>query len=263
MVSYAQSHETCSATLNLIHVAVRQASNSQSLFSVKPFTGDGGFGALAAGAAIAAYSFLGFDAVSTMSDETHDAERNIPRALVLVALIGGVVFIVVAYSTTLVSPGGSFDNVDSLASDVAKTIGGSLFGVLLFAALIIAQVTSGLAAQAAVARLLFAMGRDRALPKRVFGLASEKFRTPWSNIGLAGLIGLGAVFLDIYLLTQLDSKALILGGSWLGIGIVYLFVLTRGLTRQPPDLAGVAEADWLDITTGRQARPRATAERRH
>ena len=53
---------------------------------------------------------------------------------------------------------------------------------------------------------------------------------------------IGAV-VDVYLLTQLDSKALILGGSWLAIGIVYLLVLTRGFTRQPPDLAGIAEAD--------------------
>jgi putrescine importer len=267
---------------------------SESLFSLKPFTGDSGFSALAAGAAIAAYSFLGFDAVSTLTEETHDAQRNIPKAIVLVALIGGVIFIVVAYSVTLVSPGGTFANADSLASDIAKTIGGSLFGAFFLAALIVAQFTSGLAAQAAVARLLYAMGRDGVLPKRVFGLVSEKFHTPWFNIGLAGLIGLGAIFLniststsfinfgaftaftlvnvsviayfirhrsaslnpgryvlipvigaviDIYLLTQLDSKALILGGSWLTIGIIYLLVLTRGFTRQPPDLAGIAEAD--------------------
>ena len=49
--------------------------------------------------------------------------------------------------------------------------------------------------------------------------------------------------IDVYLLTQLDSKALILGGCWLTIGIIYLVVLTRGFTRQPPDLAGIAEAD--------------------
>jgi putrescine importer len=267
--------------------------DSQSLLSVKPFTGDSGIGALAAGAAIAAYSFLGFDAVSTLTEETHDAQRTIPKAIVLVALIAGVIFIVVAYFVTLVSPGGTFENSDSLASDIAKTIGGSLFGAFFLAGLIIAQFTSGLAAQAAVARLLYAMGRDGVLPKRVFGIVSEKFHTPWFNIGLAGLIGLGAIFLDVststsfinfcaftaftlvnvaviayfirhrgdslnpgryvvipvigaaidvYLLTQLDSKALILGGSWLAIGIVYLLVLTRGFTRQPPDLAGISEA---------------------
>jgi putrescine importer len=269
------------------------AGDSQSLLSLRPFTGDGGFSAIAAGAAIAAYSFLGFDAVSTLTEETHDAQRNIPRAIVLVALIGGAIFIVVSYVVSLVAPGGTFDNSDSLAADIAKTIGGSLFGAIFLAALIIGQFTSGLAAQAAVARLLYAMGRDGVLPKRVFGWVSERFHTPVFNIALAGLIGLGAIFLDIttstsfinfgaftaftlvnlsvigyflrhrgerlspwryvlipvigaaidiYLLTQLDSRALILGLSWLGIGIIYLLVLTRGLTREPPDLEGIAEA---------------------
>jgi putrescine importer len=268
--------------------------HSQSLFSLKPFTGDGGFTAIAAGTAVAAYSFLGFDAVSTLTEETRDAERNIPRAIVLVALIGGAIFIVVSYFATLVSPGGTFDDADSLSSHVAKTIGGSLFGAVFLAALIVAQFTSGLAAQAAVARLLYAMGRDGVLPNRVFGMISAKFHTPVFNVVLAGVMGLGAIFLsvttstsfinfgaftaftlvnlaviayflrhradqlnpwryilipvigaaiDVYLLTQLDSKALILGGAWLAIGIIYLLVLTRGLTREPPDLEGVVEAD--------------------
>jgi len=268
--------------------------HSQPLFSLKPFTGDGGLAAIAAGSAVAAYSFLGFDAVSTLTEETHDAERNIPRAIVLVALVGGAIFIVVSYFTTLVAPGGTFDNEDSLASDVAKTIGGSVFGAFFLAALIVAQFTSGLAAQAAVARLLYAMGRDGVLPNRFFGMVWAKFHTPVLNILLAGAIGLAAIFLsvatstsfinfgaftaftlvnlaviayfvrhrgehlnplryvvipvigaiiDIALLTQLDSKALILGCSWLAIGVVYLLVLTRGFTRQPPDLAGIAEVE--------------------
>jgi amino acid transporter len=267
---------------------------SQSLVSTTPFTGGTGFTALAAGAAVAAYSFLGFDAVSTLTEETHDAERNVPRAIVLVALIGGTIFVVVTYFVTLVSPGGSFDNADSLASDIAKTIGGSLFGAVFLTGLIVGQFTSGLAAQAAVARLLYAMGRDRVLPQRVFGWVSARFHTPVFNIALCGIIGLAAIFLDvttstsfinfgaftaftfvnvaviayylkhradglspsrylvlpaigaaidIYLLTQLDSKALILGLSWLGLGIVYLLVLTRGLTKQPPEMTSLAEAD--------------------
>jgi len=269
-------------------------SGSQSLVSVTPFVGGGGFSAIAAGAAVAAYSFLGFDAISTLTEETYDAERTIPKAIVLVAFIGGAIFIVVTYFVTLVSPGGTFDNADSLAADIAKTIGGSLFGAVFLTGLIVGQFTSGLAAQAAVARLLYAMGRDNVLPRRLFGWVSERFHTPVFNIALAGIIGLAAIFLDvatstsfinvgaftaftlvnlsvigyflrlrgdrlspwryillpvigaiidIYLLTQLDSKALILGLSWLGIGIVYLLVLTRGLTREPPEMTAIAEAE--------------------
>ena len=111
-------------------------SGSQSLASTTPFTGGGGFSALAAGAAVAAYSFLGFDAISTLTEESYDAERNVPRAIVMVALIGGGIFIVVTYFVTLVSPGGTFANSESLASDIAKTIGGSLFGAVFLTGLI-------------------------------------------------------------------------------------------------------------------------------
>lgn len=276
-------------TLSVVHLV----HGSQSLVSTVPFTG-GGVGALTAGAAVAAYSFLGFDAISTLTEEAYDAHRNVPRAIVLVALIGGAIFIVVTYFVTLVSPGGTFANTDSLAADIAKTIGGSLFGAVFLTGLIVGQFTSGLAAQAAVARLLYAMGRDRVLPERVFGWVSERFGTPVFNIALCGVIGLGAIFLDVatstsfinfgaftaftlvnvaviayylrhrgerlnawrylalpaigavvdaYLLTQLDSRALILGLSWLGIGIVYLLVLTRGLTEEPPEMTAIIDAE--------------------
>ena len=273
--------------LSIVHLV----GGSQSLVSVRPFLGDGGFGALAAGAAVAAYSFLGFDAISTLTEETYDAERTVPRAIVLVALVGGAIFIVVTYVVTLVAPGGTFRHPDSLAADIAKTIGGSLFGAVFIAGLVIGQFTSGLAAQAAVARLLYAMGRDGVLPNRFFGWVSQRFHTPALNIALSGVIGLAAIFLDVttstsfinfgaftaftlvnlavigyfvrhrgqrhnpwryvalpvigaaidvYLLTRLDSRALILGLCWLAIGVVYLLILTRGLTREPPDIEGVA-----------------------
>ncbi|MFZ0834406.1 MAG: APC family permease [Mycobacterium sp.] len=265
---------------------------SQPLLSIEPFTGHGGFPTIAGGAAVAAYSFLGFDAVSTLTEETHDAERTVPRAIVLIALIGGAIFIVVAYAVSLVAPGSSFSDADSLAEQLAKTIGGNLFGAIFLAALIIGQFTSGLAAQAAVSRLLYAMGRDGVLPRRAFGIVSEKFRTPVFNIALTGVIGLAAMLLtiatstsfinfgaftaftlvnvsvvvyflrhrssglprwryvmlpligaavDVYLLGHLDPDALIVGLSWAGIGFVYLLWLTRGFTREPPDLAGMAE----------------------
>jgi putrescine importer len=263
-----------------------------SLLSSSPFSGASGFSAVASGAAIAAYSFLGFDAVSTLTEDTKDPERNIPRAIMLVALIGGVVFVTVAYTLTLVEPGSTFDNADSLAADTARTIGGSLFAALFVAGLIIGQFTSGLAAQASVSRLLFAMGRDGVLPQRFFGRLSDQFSTPVLNILLCGAIGLGALFLDVttstsfinfgaftaftlvnlsvigyyvrnrhtasasalnpatyvavplvgalvdvYLLTKLDSAALLLGAAWLALGVVYLLVLTRGLRVAPPEMS--------------------------
>ncbi|HHQ4649101.1 TPA: APC family permease, partial [Aeromonas hydrophila] len=59
---------------------------------------------LLTGASILCLSFLGFDAITTLSEETPDASRVIPRAIVLTALIGGVLFISVSYFLQLYFP---------------------------------------------------------------------------------------------------------------------------------------------------------------
>ncbi|MGO8658743.1 Putrescine importer PuuP, partial [Rhizobium ruizarguesonis] len=64
------------------------------LVSVTPFfKADVPFSASIAGAAIAAYSFLGFDAVSTLTEETRDAKRTMPKAILITALAGGLIFV--------------------------------------------------------------------------------------------------------------------------------------------------------------------------
>ena len=266
------------------------------LASAQPFTGIGAtLGGVTAGAAIAAYCFLGFDAVTTFTEEAIEPRKNMPRAIMLIAFIGGAIFLIVAYTTQLVHPGGEFADSSSAALEIAKLIGGNLFGAVFLAGLILAQFASGLAAQASASRLLFAMGRDGTLPRKVFGTLSEKFRTPAANLVMVGVVGLLAMFLDVatstsfinfgafvaftlvnvsvivyylrhrnagerlnpvlyvvmpaigavitaYLLTQLDSRAIILGLSWLGVGIIVLAVTSRGFRDLPPEIA-VDEAE--------------------
>ena len=205
-----------------------------SLLSVTPFSGTGGFPAIAAGAAIAAYSFLGFDAVSTLTEDTKNPQRNIPRAIMLVALIGGVVFVTVAYILTLVQPGGTFPNADSLAAATARTIGGALFAAFFVTGLIIGQFTSGLAAQASVSRLLYAMGRDSVLPKKFFGTLSPRFFTPVFNIVLCGLIGLGAVFLSVATSTSFINFGAFTAFTLVNLSVIGYFVRHRHEQRLNP-----------------------------
>ena len=125
--------------------------------------------ALAAGAAVAAYSYIGFDGLTLLAEETRDPRRTIPRAMIIVVLFFGALFVGVSYFAQLVHPGGTFEDVDSAALELAKVVGGNLFSSVLLAGLIVGQFASGLAIQAGAARLLFAMGRDGALPR---GLSS-------------------------------------------------------------------------------------------
>lgn len=181
------------------------------VFSLRQVLGDGGGGltiapfwnptstiaAVSAGAALTAYSFIGFDAVSTFAEETKDPRRTMPRAILLTALGAGSIFVVAAYVVQLVHPGGEFTNADSAALDIARQIAGNFFASVFLATVIIAQFTAGIPIQAAGARLMYAMGRDGVLPKKVFGYLHPRFHTPVFNLLLTGGVGMLALVLDV------------------------------------------------------------------
>ncbi len=215
-------------------------SGAGSLFAVTPFlNGDSTVSGIAAGAAIAAYSFLGFDAVTTLTEETRDPRRAIPRAILLVALIGGGIFVLVAYVTQLVHPGGVFEDSSSAAFDIAGAIGGSLFGAVFLAGLVVAQFASGLAAQASVSRLLFAMGRDSVLPRRVFGRVHPRFHTPVAGVLLSGLVGLVALRLDVTTSTSFINFGAFTAFTAVNLSVIALFLRRRRTGERLPVLGYV------------------------
>jgi amino acid transporter len=206
------------------------------LVSASPFTGIGAsFGGVTAGAAIAAYCFLGFDAVTTFTEEAIEPRKNMPRAIMLIALIGGAIFLIVAYTTQLVHPGGEFSDSSSAALEIAKQIGGSLFGAVFLAGLILAQFASGIAAQASASRLLFAMGRDGTLPRSVFGTLSAKFRTPAANLVMVGVVGLLAVFLDVATSTSFINFGAFVAFTLVNVSVIVYYFRQRaaGVVHNP------------------------------
>jgi len=185
------------------------------------------FAATAAGAAIAAYSYLGFDAVSTLTEETIDPERNVPRAILWVAIIGGAIFVIAAYTMQLAHPTAEFADTDSAAFEVAKTVGGDFFVSLFLGGLILAQFASGISAQASVGRLLYAMGRDHVLPKHIFGYIHPRFRTPAINIALAGVVGLGALGMDVATSTSFINFGAFIAFTAVNLCVIRLFIRAK------------------------------------
>ncbi|GMA61948.1 APC family permease [Alicyclobacillus fastidiosus] len=157
---------------------VLRGMGSGTLVSSRPFVSNQfQFPLILAGAAIAGYSFLGFDAVTTMTEETIEPEKTVPRAIFLITLVGGIIFIIATYVTQLVYPDYTkFVNADSGASEIAMQIGGHLFTAIFTAGLILAQFSSGISAQSSAARLLYAMGRDSVLPKKFLDGSTNVFR---------------------------------------------------------------------------------------
>ena len=199
---------------------------SKPLWSLQPFFKDGvQLPLIMSGAAIACYSFLGFDAVSTLTEETHEPRKNIPRAILLITLIGGCIFIASSYFVQLAHPSIEFQNADSAAYEIARNIGGDLFVSFFLVGLIVGQFTSGLSAQASASRLLFAMGRDGVLPKAFFGTLSERFGTPVGSIVLCGVVALLALEMDVTTSTSFINFGAFLAFSLVNLSVIFHYWL--------------------------------------
>ena len=206
-----------------VALAVRYVWGDPSvpLWTLEPFYKEGTqLPLIMGGAAIACYSFLGFDAVSTLTEETKDPSRTIPKAILLITLIGGGLFIACSYFVQLAHPSTDFANADAAAYEIARNIGGDIFVSIFLLGLIVGQFTSGLSAQASASRLLYAMGRDGVLPRSFFGKLSERFSTPVPSIILCGVVALLALRMDVT-----TSTSFINFGAFLAFSLVNLAVI--------------------------------------
>lgn len=153
------------------------------------------------GTSIAVLTYIGFDGISTMSEEVENPRRNIMLATVFTCLIIGILSALEVYVAQLAWPyRGAFPDalVDTAYVHVARRIGGSFLFQLLNATLLLANMGSGIAAQFGAARLLYGMGRGNALPQRFFGVLSVKTAIPHNNVLLVGGVTLMGVFLLTY-----------------------------------------------------------------
>lgn len=194
------------------------------------FFGEGAqFSSLAAGAAVLCLSFLGFDAISTLSEEARDAQRTIPRAIWLVTLYGGLLFIALASVGHLVFPDPSlFTDVDSAATDVMREAGGAFLVSFFTAAYVAGCFASAMASQASVARILFAMGRDGVLPRTVFGRLHPRFNTPVLAVLVVGAVSLTALFISLELAAAMISFGALVAFSMVNLAVVKHYLVDHG-----------------------------------
>ena len=175
--------------------------------------------ALFRGTSIAILTYIGFDGISTLSDEAKDPRRDIPRAIVLTCIITGVLASIEVYLAQLVWPHGlAFPNVDTAYVSIAGRAGGVFMFALVNASLLLATIGSGMASQLGAARLLLAMGQDGAIPGKFFGGVHPKNRIPRNNVLLIGAICLaGALLFNYQLGTELLNYGALL--AFMGVNV--------------------------------------------
>src|ERR1700730_8644158 len=186
--------------------------------------------AVLGGTSIAVLTYIGFDGISTLSEEAENPRRNILLATVLTCLVIGILSAVEVYAAQLIWPASQpFPDVDTAFVHVAGRAWKPMFGII-GATLLVANFGSGMGAQIGAARLLYGMGRSNALPKSFFGVVDEKHRIPRNNVFLVGGVALvGAFLLEIVAgyktcalgatsLTWETFKKIMNGGEAYGLG---------------------------------------------
>jgi putrescine importer len=156
------------------------------------------FSSVSAGASLAVLTYIGFDGISTLSEEVENPRKNILKASILVCLITGILASIQVYLAQLVWPGTNFPDQDTAFCYVAGKAGGQWLFFAINIALLIATIGSGSGAHLGAGRMLYSMGRDNAIPKKFFGYVNPRTQVPSNNIILIGAFVLAGAFLLTY-----------------------------------------------------------------
>ncbi len=192
-----------------------------------------------AGTSVAVLSYIGFDAVSTLSEEVENPRRNIMLATVLLCLVTGLLSGLEVYAAQLIWGSKPFpmDIVESAFAIVSRQAGGVILFQVINFTLLIATMGSGMGSQLAAGRLLYGMGRGNALPKSFFGAIEPKNRVPRNNILLVGAFALaGAGILEL-LANKTGGGAYEIGAQALNFGALISFMGVNASSFRPPDKA--------------------------
>ncbi|MFC7394996.1 APC family permease [Scopulibacillus cellulosilyticus] len=171
-------------------LAVIYVIQGKASFSAAPIYQPHGFSPslIASGMSIAVLSFLGFDGISTLAEETKSKRSIVGKATVWSLIIVSIMYIVFVYLGAIVHPNyNTFPNLDVAFYYVLNQVGGPWMQTTVIVLKFFSAICCGMAAQAAISRLLFSMGRDRVLPN-VLSKVHRKYKTPIVAILLVAIV---------------------------------------------------------------------------
>ncbi len=174
------------------------------LFSLRPFYDPASFSLkpIASATALAALTYIGFDGITTLSEEVENPKRNVLLAAVLTCIITGIwsgaqIYLAqlswpdwTSFTSGLNTEAARNNSLDTAIMTVAHRVGGSVLDMSLTFVLLIGSIGSGITAQIGASRLLYGMGRDGIIPKKIFGHLDKKHSSPNYNVIIIGILTL-------------------------------------------------------------------------
>ncbi len=158
-----------------------------------------------AGAAIIFFAYVGFDSVSTHSEEARNPRRDVPIAIIVSLVICTVLYLAVSAVLTGMVRYDSL-NIDAPVADAFRQVGLTWAQVIISIGALTGMTSVLLVMMLSQPRVLLAMARDGMVPESFFGAVHEKFRTPWKSTILTGaFVALLAAFLPLRVLAELTN----------------------------------------------------------
>ncbi len=194
-----------------------------------------GFAGISAGAAIIFFSYIGFDAVSTASEEAKDPGKDMPFGIIMSLVICTVLYIALSLVMTGIAPWNTLGTPEPMITALAQAngppalINASRFIVALGAVIAMGSVL--LVFQLGQPRIFFSMSRDGLLP-RAFSKVHPKYRTPYVGTILTGLfVAVFAAFANIAEVVDLTNIGTLFAFVLVSLGVIVLRRLEPGRTR--------------------------------
>jgi amino acid transporter len=191
---------------------------------------------VAGATSIAVLSFLGFDGISTLSEESRGHLTAVGRATVLSLLLVGALFMLQTWIATDLARGMRFTSAETAFYEVAQRAGGaSLRLITILATVIASAIANAMAAQAAVSRVLFAMSRDGKLPA-ILAKVHPRYKTPYVSTLAVALVSL---LVGLFFSGHVDDLAQIVNfGALTAFVLLHLSVIGHYFIRR-------RSGDWL------------------
>ncbi|MET3289243.1 UNVERIFIED_CONTAM: putrescine importer [Brevibacillus sp. OAP136] len=226
--------------VSFIFLAVRELDHgmgSGTLLTIQPFYhSDFHLSGVTAAATVLCFSFLGFDAVTNYTEEALHPSKDIPRAIFITAFAGGVLFIAGSYFTQALFPDLSqFKDPGATAPEISLYVGGKLFQLFFLSASFAGSFASGLASHASVSRLLYVMGRDNVLPKKLFGQLHPRWRTPVFNVVFVGVVCLTAMFFTLETASAFVNFGALIAFTFVNLSVIAHYTIKLKRYKTPRD----------------------------
>lgn len=179
---------------------------------------------------IAVLSFLGFDGISTLAEESRGGENSVGRAVLWSLVLVGALFMLQTWIATDLAQGMRFSSPETAFYEITERAGGSWLRLISIVAVVIASaIANAIAAQAAVSRILFAMARDGKLPA-AFGKIHPRYKTPYVSTGAVALVSL---LVGLFFSTRMDDLTRIVNfGALASFLLLHLAVINHFFVRR-------------------------------